>query len=424
MKSETVPKEAISNENDDFSSLDSSSSILDDSDPVDNLGMVANDDSPISANASAPIVIPLGHICIPELQTEDEVIEGVVVTQTTERKKSRRLECILLFITLSFAIIVIAIVTTSSNSPVDESQNAEPTISPSNPIPQDAFMSEYLRELFIPISGDDVLDDPSTVQHNLWKLMVTNIPILVQNGVLLLNETNRITQRYILAVVTLSAMRDDDARKEHSTNNLGFPHECQFYTCNENDEVTKYEMRNQWSSHVGGGVLAAEIAELHSLSDLVLRRNALRGTIPSKIGNLQNLRVLDLGGNLLSGTIPTGIGRLQNLKKLSLNNNFLQKEIPSELGSLQSTNCIDLSQNSLTGTIPIEINDLSNVNMLALHQNKFSGGVLFLCNELTNSTCVEQGQDKSLELCPNCTQSGVILDCNNSVLECDCCKCI
>jgi Leucine-rich repeat (LRR) protein len=131
------------------------------------------------------------------------------------------------------------------------------------------------------------------------------------------------------------------------------------------------------------------------VSELVLNRHNLSGTIPETIGNLENLKVLSLANNNISGTIPSNIGRLKSLLVLDLLRNLMNGRIPAsleELASLEvlnlesnyfqsiddnafnlpSTRTFQVGYNLISGTIPPNIGNLSNVHLITLVNNFFT----------------------------------------------------
>ena len=122
------------------------------------------------------------------------------------------------------------------------------------------------------------------------------------------------------------------------------------------------------------GISTIPTATGQTVSEIRLRRNELRGTIPPEIGNFPALTGLFLTGSIfLSGTIPPEIGNLSLLNDLDLQGNDLSGEIPSELGKLSFLTDLDLINNKLSGAIPLEIFSLSRLERLGLANNALTG---------------------------------------------------
>ncbi|XP_043694405.1 probable LRR receptor-like serine/threonine-protein kinase At3g47570 [Telopea speciosissima] len=146
------------------------------------------------------------------------------------------------------------------------------------------------------------------------------------------------------------------------------------------------------------------------LSQLILGRNQISGTIPTRIGNLFNLAALGLEGNFLEGNIPSVVGKLQKLQILLLNENRLSGQIPSSIGNLTLLYKLNLQKNSLNGSIPSSIGNCQQLQYLSLFNNSLQGPIpkqLFLIsslsiflnlssNSLVGSLPIEIGNLKSL----------------------------
>ncbi|XP_071722163.1 receptor-like protein 6 [Rutidosis leptorrhynchoides] len=142
------------------------------------------------------------------------------------------------------------------------------------------------------------------------------------------------------------------------------------------------------------------IANLSSLTSLILYDCNLQGTFPTTIFELPRLQLLDLGLNLelsghlpefhlgspikslsfwgtnISGNIPSSIGNLTQLTMLNFGFNRLSGEIPSSLGKLIQLSYLDLGMNLLSGEIPASLTNLTNLTFLDLHENQLTGQIL------------------------------------------------
>uniref|UniRef100_A0A161ZXP7 Leucine-rich repeat-containing N-terminal plant-type domain-containing protein n=1 Tax=Daucus carota subsp. sativus TaxID=79200 RepID=A0A161ZXP7_DAUCS len=115
--------------------------------------------------------------------------------------------------------------------------------------------------------------------------------------------------------------------------------------CNANREVT---MINLPKFNLSGN-LSPSIANLHSVSEILLSSNNLTGRIPASWVNLKSLKLLDVSGNNLSPPIP----RFDSSVKLNLNGNPL------------------LNSNKSSATAPPD-NGPSPEESMSLHNNSTS----------------------------------------------------
>ncbi|XP_018718577.2 receptor-like protein 6 [Eucalyptus grandis] len=176
--------------------------------------------------------------------------------------------------------------------------------------------------------------------------------------------------------------------------------------------LTKLEHLDLSLLNVSAPVLDA-IANLSSLTSLVLQSCNLRGTFPTTIFKLPRLQLLDLGFNpeLLghlpefhlgspikslslpetncSGKIPSSIGNLTQLTMLDFGLNKLSGEIPSSLGKLVQLSYLDLGMNLLYGEIPASLTNLTNLTFLDFHDNQLSGQIPTTITGLTQLTYLD-----------------------------------
>ena len=111
------------------------------------------------------------------------------------------------------------------------------------------------------------------------------------------------------------------------------------------------------------------------VTDLLLARNGLSGSIPLELGSLDRLRRFDALGNGLTGPIPPELGNLGSLQQLYLSDNDLTGPIPAELGSLDSLVILSLSGNDLTGPIPAGFGNLARLQYMWLSDGNLTGPV-------------------------------------------------
>ena len=148
------------------------------------------------------------------------------------------------------------------------------------------------------------------------------------------------------------------------------------------------------------------------VTQLSLRNNGLRGTIPADLENLTALKALDLGTafevceggvcretddnerNRLTGTIPAAMGGLQSLEVLSLTRNHLTGSIPTDLGNLSSLSVLALGGNQLTGAVPTWLGNMTSLERLHLWGNELTGKVPIELSNLNKLTRLELGSNR------------------------------
>lgn len=351
-------------------------------------------------------------------EASELVIDGELVSLPT-RQKRYCVESILFLIT----ILLICVVVTVYQKHLTSSKPATSTFTPS-----ELLYDDFIKQIAIPISGEDVLDDHTTVQHKMWKSMALAMPTMIENSVVHINDTEKLDLKYTMLVLAFSASSNflekgailpkDEPRVIMDA--------CLYVSCSHNRQVTGIVLRNEWFSRLGGGIIAREIGSLSNLNDLILTRNGLQGTIPTELCNLKDLKVLNLRNNSFTGTIPTEIGRLENLEVLLLDDNLLQGTIPSEIGRLSKLKYLGVSRNRLSGLVPTALDSLRNLTSVALHGNNVTWNVDYRCpGNLMNSSVVLE-LDVGLSSYPYEVDLGVTIDCNDTgeIIECSCCRCM
>lgn len=370
------------------------------------------DDNSNSFPADQETNIPIAFISM----GRELVIEGVIVTPPVKPKLRYIIEIILFLIT----ILCIGIFSLIFNPQSSSETNSNLSIS-------DILYDDFIKQIALPISGEDILDDPTTVQHRLWKGMAVTMPVMIEKSIVQINDTNKIAQLYIALVVGFSTSN------EFRTNGIIADNDprllmdyCLITPCNDDGQVIGLVLRNERVSRRGGGIIAREIGAMHNITHIITSRSALRGTIPSDVGKLENLRVLILRDSSFTGTIPTQIGQLTNLEVLLLDNNLLDGTIPSELGNLKNLRYLGLSENTLSGLVPTDLKALRNLTSVALESNNVTGNENCMCNDNmlngTNVVELEVGSHRYLYD----VELGISKDCAmiDEEVVCSCCRCI
>ena len=168
-------------------------------------------------------------------------------------------------------------------------------------------------------------------------------------------------------------------------------------TTDADGRVTELSLRD---NNVRGS-LPEVLDKLTQLRHLQLRGNQFSGPIPASLGNLANLEELwlghsrndhdDLGDEGLSGALPAELGDLHNLTRLSLWGHELEGPIPAALGNLTNLRSLDLAANGLTGAIPAELGNLTNLLWLNLGSNRLDGPIPATLGRLTDLRGLELG---------------------------------
>ncbi|XP_059662764.1 probable LRR receptor-like serine/threonine-protein kinase At1g53440 [Cornus florida] len=133
------------------------------------------------------------------------------------------------------------------------------------------------------------------------------------------------------------------------------------------------------------GELPAEFANLSYLQEIDLTRNYINGSIPTSFSRLP-LTILSLGVNRISGSIPKEIGDISTLVELILETNQLGGPLPRNLGNLSRLSRLHLSANNFNGTLPDEFSKLKNLTEFTIDGSKLSGKIPDWIGNWTNIT--------------------------------------
>jgi hypothetical protein len=110
---------------------------------------------------------------------------------------------------------------------------------------------------------------------------------------------------------------------------------------------------------------------MRKLQHLVLRGNAVHGTLPKEMATLTDLLHLDLDNNRLTGTIPD-LRRLAKLTSLKLFSNEFEGSFPPWLASATHLQQLVLSNNRFEGTVP-DLSALTSLMTLFAGKNRLTG---------------------------------------------------
>jgi len=113
-----------------------------------------------------------------------------------------------------------------------------------------------------------------------------------------------------------------------------------------------------------------------SLSQLTLKSNLLRGSLPLSLNSLTELGVLDLSSNRLSGRIDGSLFAHPSLQQLNLSNNsFSAISVVNVSGRGSQLVAVDIGFNRINGVLPSNFSTLESLASLSLRYNQFQGSI-------------------------------------------------
>jgi len=353
---------------------------------------------------------------------DDETINGVLITNQSDPRPRHLLVKSVILVGILLVVII---------APTLTFQLRSKESTPKPPLPDETlqanqtngtYFSDVLKEILIPISGEESLLDPTSPQHDAWGRISGFEKFILANP----EEADTLVQLYVLTVL-LSSFSSEFVPFAMDSSYYVLGLECQLTLCNFDGKVTHLFYEDQESTPMGGGTIPAEISFLRHLKMLAIGRNSLSGTIPTELGLLKDLHTLDVSGNRLTGTIPTELGQMQQLRYIYLGSNDLSGAVPSEIGDL-NLHYVNLSENALHGTIPSLLSNSTNLAGFDIHANDFHGDVNFMCNkeyENINFTSVTPGIGFLEVTYSYVGFAGIKVDCDNQDdgVQCDCCTC-
>lgn len=113
-----------------------------------------------------------------------------------------------------------------------------------------------------------------------------------------------------------------------------------------------------------------------SLSQLTLKSNLLRGSLPLSLSSLSQLGVLDVSVNRLTGAIDGSLFAHPSLQQLNLSNNsFSAISVLNVSGKNSQIVAVDIGFNRITGSLPPNFSTLDSLASLTLRYNQFQGSI-------------------------------------------------
>ncbi|KAM4070205.1 hypothetical protein ACB094_12G147000 [Castanea mollissima] len=119
------------------------------------------------------------------------------------------------------------------------------------------------------------------------------------------------------------------------------------------------------------------------LNYLNVMGTGMSGEIPASIGNLGSLEQLSLSFNNFSGLVPPSIGNLSKLTVMTLSGNSFRGNLPS-FANLNHLASLKLGSNGFAGPIPCDLMNLTRLTTLNLESNKFQGSIPSSISRLKN----------------------------------------
>jgi Leucine-rich repeat (LRR) protein len=126
-----------------------------------------------------------------------------------------------------------------------------------------------------------------------------------------------------------------------------------------------------------------------SLEILNLGYTSFSGELPPSIENLGNLIELSMNGCNFSGFIPSSLGNLTKLTYLGLHNNTFVGNIPHSLGNLVQLSSLYISHNQLTGPVPLILGNLVKLSSLYISHNQLTGLVPLILGNLVQLSSLD-----------------------------------
>ncbi|KAI4322960.1 hypothetical protein L6164_022605 [Bauhinia variegata] len=143
--------------------------------------------------------------------------------------------------------------------------------------------------------------------------------------------------------------------------------------------LTNGSIITAWSNDVGCckwvGVVCDNVTDgpaTSRVTQLILPRMGLKGTISSSLAQLDQLSLLDLSFNRLQGQVPEQFSKLKQLKYLDLSHNMLSGPVPVALSGLQSIQILNISSNLFVGNL-FQLGEFPQLVAFNVSNNSFTG---------------------------------------------------
>ncbi|KVI08275.1 Concanavalin A-like lectin/glucanase, subgroup [Cynara cardunculus var. scolymus] len=154
------------------------------------------------------------------------------------------------------------------------------------------------------------------------------------------------------------------------------------------------------------GTIPHEISEfIKSLEYLDVSMNYFSGPLSFRLSSTTSLLALNASNNLFSGALDASISNLTALSIFDVHNNTINGDLPS-LSNLAALTYLDLSGNDFQGYFPCSICDIEGLSFVGLSGNRFSGQVPESCN--TPNSCYPYPSQHSYTAAHTLTHASVL----------------
>ncbi|KAL6289885.1 hypothetical protein ACE6H2_007395 [Prunus campanulata] len=132
-----------------------------------------------------------------------------------------------------------------------------------------------------------------------------------------------------------------------------------------------------------------EFNQTSPLISLLLASTSFSGHLPSSIEKLGSLNELDVSRCKFNGPIPASLANLTQLRSLSLSHNNFSSGSLSWVGKQTKLTLLELGNMSLTGSIPSSLGNLTELSFLSLPYNQLVGPIPSWLGNLSTLTEIE-----------------------------------
>ena len=244
--------------------------------------------------------------------------------------------------------------------PTSSRPTLNPTLVPSTLVPTSIPTGiDPLMTMLIDITPERTLKDPATSQNAAYRWIKDSDPMGLEA------DDPGLFRRYAVAVLGMSLGgitseggrgRRGLLRGEHEEGGGDDAEKAAVTAGRRNLQQSGWfsvEGECSWPGIICGDVVRENVTVASGVvTEIVLPRLDLKGTIPDEIRVFPYLTKLDLAENGLQGTIPAGLYDCTMLQGLFLEQNNLTGVINNKVSQLKEMTDLYLGNNGLSGTLP------------------------------------------------------------------------